>query len=290
MGRVALALALAALLALAPHASSGGRVRAQTPDCGTDRQDVETLSDPDVSSIDLTQIIGVNISTLAALPPPDPLPTDSRFNPYETTVYSTTGDLIQAQMQPDQDIVVEMEDPTTGDTMTVAIPDAAQCATGASPQFIQLMEQARSAFVQNFGTPSAGAPMPLSGSAAVIGVGFLDPVLGQQGEASNGFELHPLLDFEPSSATLPAAPPASVTPSATPTPEATATPAPASLPQTSATPPAHRYYVNKNGSQQVIYCDTDPALQTPGQQMYVVFSSLDAALAAYPGYQLDEAC
>jgi hypothetical protein len=169
---------------------------AQAPACGSNRWDVKTLTDASVGNIDLSQIISVNISTLAALPAPDPAPGGTRFDPYETTVYTISGIMVQASLQPDHDIVLEMEDSDTGDTITVAFPDAAQCATGASAQFLQLMEAARSAFVQAYGMPSAGAPISLNGAASVVGVGFLDPVLGQPGQASNGMELHPVLGFE----------------------------------------------------------------------------------------------
>jgi len=254
---------------------------AQQAACGTNRWDIKTLTDPSVGDIDLTQVISVNISTLAALPLPDTVPASSRYDPYETTVYTISGELVQASLQPDHDIVLELEDPDTGDTITAAIPDAAQCATGASPQLVHLMEQARQAFVQGYGLPSPGSPMPLSGTAAVVGVGFLDPVLGQDGEASNGMELHPVLDFEPQGASgsggQTAGGPATATATVSPTPS-------------SAGSPQHDYYVDAKSNQPLIYCASDPALVEELHRDLVAFPSLDAAVAGYPGYRLNQPC
>lgn len=202
MRSYSLSLAAAVLLLFGSRASLAPNARAQQAGCGGDRWDVKTLTDAKASNIDLTQVIGVNISTLAAIPPPDPLPDNSRFDPYETTIYSIRGNVVEARLQPDHDIVLVLQDPNTGDTMTVNFPDAAQCATGAPPQFLNLIEQARDAFVQAFGIPSSSGSTPLSGTATATGVGFLDQVQGQEGEAPNGFELHPVLQFQTSSATV----------------------------------------------------------------------------------------
>jgi len=96
---------------------------------------------------------------------PDPAPDHGRDDPLETTIYTTTADLVEAHLQPDHDIVVVIQDPVSSDTMTVAFPDAAQCAAGADAKFMTLMEQARNAFVQDFGMPSAAGFTPLSGFA-----------------------------------------------------------------------------------------------------------------------------
>jgi len=274
-------LATVALLLVTP-AVDGLGIRAATAQqaaCGSNRWDVKTLTDSSAGNVDLTQIISVNISTLAALPPPDTLPTSSRYDPYETTVYTISGELVQASLQPDHDIVIEMEDPDTGDTMTAAIPDAAQCATGASPQFVHLMEQARSAFVQAYGLPAQGSPTPLSGTAALVGVGFLDPILGQDGEASNGMELHPVLDFEPQGAPANGSQTGGGPPTATPSP----TPSAAGSGQ-------HDYYVDAKSNQSLIYCATDPALAAGLHRDLVAFPSLESAVAAYPGYRLNQPC
>jgi hypothetical protein len=197
MRRVSLCLSVVALL-IVVKTSGGPSVRAQQSGCTGSRWDVKTLTDADVGDVDLTRVIGVNISTLAAIPPPDPLPDNSRFDPYETTIYTVTGNVINARLQPDHDIVLVLQDANTGDTMSVNFPDAAQCATGAAPQFLSLMEQARTAFVQAFGMPGPSGSTPLRGSATVTGVGFLDQVQGQDGEAPNGFELHPVLQLQAS--------------------------------------------------------------------------------------------
>src|SRR5438105_11301165 len=95
-----LSLAAAVLLLFGSRASLAPSARAQQAGCGGDRWDVKTLADAKATNIDLTQVIGVNISTLAAIPPPDPLPDNSRSDPYETTIYTTRGNVVEARLQP----------------------------------------------------------------------------------------------------------------------------------------------------------------------------------------------
>jgi hypothetical protein len=196
MGKMLTAVALATAALLGLLLNSPAHVQSQSAGCGSDRWNVKTLSDPSVGDIDLSRSIGVNISTLVAAPVPDSLPPDARFDPYETTIYTTSADLVEARLQPDGDIVLVIEDPNSGTTMTAAFPDVTNCAQGADPSLAAFMQKARSAFVQAFGMPVAGSPLALSGVAQVTGVGFIDPVLGQDGEAASGLEFHPILDFE----------------------------------------------------------------------------------------------
>ena len=200
------ALALTLLLVVGLRPLPVSRAAAQPAGCGSDRPDVATLTDAKAGDVDLTQLIGVNISTLAAIPPPDPLPDNARYDPYETTIYGFRADLLKAHLQDDGEIVLVVQDPNTDDSMTVYFPDAATCATGAAPQLLDLMQQARDAFVQAYGMPSSSGYTPLSGTATVIGVGFLDQTQGQEGEAPNGFELRPVLQFQTSNAAAPGSP------------------------------------------------------------------------------------
>lgn len=297
MRRFLYAFAIAALVQLGFHAAVPPTVRAQPSPCGTGRWGVKTLSDPDAGNVDLTQVIGVNISTLAAIPVPDPAPDQGRYDPLETTIYTTTADLVEARLQPDHDIVVVLQDPISGDTMTAAFPDAAQCAAGADAKFMTLMEQARNAFVQAFGMPGTAGFTPLSGFAQITGIGFFDPVQGQHGEAPNGFELHPVLDFRTDAGTGAgaagavgvSAQGATVVQPALPAMSATAV-TPASPAQSSSSAVPHRYYVDTAGSAGAIYCDNDPALPFAGRRNLVAFRSLDLALAAFPGYRLNRPC
>lgn len=241
--------AVATLLLVPAMLATGGFVGGQSASCGTDRPDVGTLTDPNVGDIDTSGVIGVHVSTLAAFPIPDQLPADARFNPYETTVYIAEGELVRAQLEPNQDIDVVLQDPDTNDLITVVFPDAARCAQGADPELLQLMEQARQTFLQAFGTP-ASTSSPLNGMAVVAGVGFI-PAASElaQGGSGTGIELHPVLNFalapgtslpEPSATsqpapgassqpTPPAASPAAPAATSQPAPLATGQPA---LPQT----------------------------------------------------------
>ena len=202
-------LVVVGLIALAAAcAADAPIVRAQNLPCSGPRADVQTLTDPNVSDIDWTQIIGVHVSSLAAFPLPDQLPARSRFNPYETTVYRAAVQLVSASLGPNQEIDVVVADPDGGQTVTVVLPDAGGCAQGADPAILQYMQQARQQFVAALGMPGPGAPITLSGQAVVTGLGFvkLDAYGGDQsafGGDQVGIELSPVLDFQ----YVPAAPP-----------------------------------------------------------------------------------
>jgi hypothetical protein len=291
LARTAIALVGSVLLAVALAGFGSGQLaRAGGAGCGTDRPDVGTLTDANAGSVDTSQIIGAHISTLAAVPIPDDLPANARFNPYETTVWSTIGNLVKAQIGPGQAIDVTLADPTTGDTFMAVFPDAARCAQGADPSLLQLMEQARQTFVQAFGTPSSDG-MTLNGTASVIGVGFISAATETgQGGSGSGIEIYPVLDFEIAPGTVPSAAPATGTPVSTPSPETAATPQPQMAPAQRTPAPAHLYYVDTAALSATIYCDSDPALLRTGRRTLRVFRSFDLAIEAYPNYRLNRPC
>lgn len=273
MGAAAAALLIAIQIARAP----GAVVRSQSGDCGLARM---TLTDPTAADIDTSQIIGVHVSALASFPLPDGLPDNARFDPYETTVYRTSGQLISAQLQSDQEIDLVIADPDTDLSITAVFPDAQRCAQVADPTALQLMQMARQQVITTLGTPSAGGSIPLTGQVVVTGVGFIDPQVAALGHS--GIELAPVLDVQ-FDQTAAATGRAAATPPVSPTPAPTATPSPS-------TGGAFIYYVDTAPLSGAIYCDTDPALAQVSARTRRAFRSLDLALAAYPGYRLNRPC
>jgi hypothetical protein len=236
-----LIIALVAALSLLLLRSGGIAPADAQTDCGGDRADVQTLTDPNAGDLDTAQLIGVNLSTLASLPIPEGLAPGTRYNPYETTIWATRGQLTQAALDPDGAIDVTLSDPDSGDTLTAVFPDALRCAPAADPDLLQAMEQARQTFVQAFGTPQPGGTLPLSGIAVVAGVGFIPAGrAASQGGSGSGIELSPVLGLALATAAT-TAPPTETTPapvaSATPLPSGAALPAATPAPA-SATPGA----------------------------------------------------
>jgi hypothetical protein len=243
--------AIAAGLIAAVLLQSSVPTFAQNPQMGCQghREDIMTLTDPNTPDIDPTQIIGVHASALASFPLPADLPDEARFNPYETTIYTTAGNLISATLGPNQEIAVVLADPDTNLSITVVFPDAEHCAQSADTNALQLMEAARQKVVSTLGMPNANGPTPLTGQAIVTGIGFIDQSVAEQG--NTGIELAPVLDIQFDSTAAANAP--GVTPistpvaSATPQPQASTTatpsvspptPSPTPHPQASATPAA----------------------------------------------------
>jgi hypothetical protein len=218
---VRIAALIAATLILLAYCTFASRPAVAQTNCGSDRPDVQTLTDPNAGDIDTNQLVGINLSTLAALPIPEGLAADTRFNPYETTVWATVGDLVQAQLDASGAIDVTLRDPASGDTLTAVFPDATRCAGGADPALMQLMLQARQSFIQAFGSPLVSGALPLSGEAEVAGIGFIPSGrAASQGGTGSGIELSPVLAFLPIVPQQPSATP-TIPPQATPIPTAT---------------------------------------------------------------------
>jgi len=252
--------------------------QSQNAACAAERADVRTLADPSASAIDETQIIGAHISTLAAFPLPESLPEKSRFDPYETTVYRTAGDLVSAKLGSNQEIDVVIADPDGKQTITIVFPDTARCAQGADPDALKLMQQARQQFITTLGVPPSGAYTQLTGQAVVTGIGFIDASVAANG--GSGIQLAPVLDIEFAQAAV-IGPPAAAGPnSASMQPPSAAGPALA----------ARIFYVDTAPFSASIYCDTDPALRRANPRTLRPFRSLDLALAAYPGFHLARPC
>ena len=138
-----------------------------------------------------------------SLPSPGSLPADARIAPTELTTYAVTANVVKFKLEDDRDIHVvisDLNDPAQ--TMIVEFPDAANCDGASTSTHAAEMKAARSALTATYGNPSSSGFRNLSGTATFVGVGFFDFKHGQTGVAPNAIELHPVISFMSSAATI----------------------------------------------------------------------------------------
>lgn len=160
--------------------------------CGVERWDVKTLSDPAASNVNFSPI-PTTVDALRALPAPSVSSTTPRIKGAETSTYTLTGRLVEMKLEDDHDIHLVVADLVSGGTMIVEFPDP-QCSGAVSSAHLADMSAARSALIGAEGAAGTAFHV-LSGTATIIGVGFFDELHGQAGVAPNGVELHPVLSF-----------------------------------------------------------------------------------------------
>jgi hypothetical protein len=173
---------------------------------GEHRWDVKTLSDPDADQVRYDTPKRHTIRFLLNRDDPGVgkhTPRDPDGKHVELTVYHLVGvRLVEALMEKDADIHLVISSKYPDEHMIVEFPNVL-CKGAKSSDHKDEMEQARSDFATLCGlegwakrtTPAARKS--LSGTAALIGVGFFDLSHGgeQHGVAENNIELHPVLAF-----------------------------------------------------------------------------------------------
>jgi hypothetical protein len=179
------ALALFAFACLLTSTASGQL-------CGKERWSVKTGTDSGAGQVDVTKLKPANISDLINLPAPNPLPTDTRFQPTENTVFVVNATLTDFKIEKtDSDYHLVLLD-DQGNTMIAEIPSPS-CVDPGSP-FVAQITNARAEFDAQFKVTSSfhTANVPVQ----VTGVGFFDFFHHQHGVAPNVIELHPVLDIQ----------------------------------------------------------------------------------------------
>ncbi|MHB2025542.1 MAG: hypothetical protein ACYCPQ_02710 [Elusimicrobiota bacterium] len=173
---------------------------------GKERWAVKTLSDPDASAVDLSNIVDTSIGWLGSNPPNSPwdpakYPSNSRTlsGPYsETQVYRVHALLTAARFEGDGDFHLMLQDPSDGSTGIAEIPDPDFVAS-QDPRVIALLAAARQKFISLFGVPPRypGTYTPQSPVPVIVtGVRFFDVLHGQDNAAPNGVELHPVTGLD----------------------------------------------------------------------------------------------
>jgi hypothetical protein len=172
--------------------------------CGGERWAVKTLADPAGRKLSLK----ARPTTIRKLRRAHaPLQLTRRNKGIERTTFRVTGRLVEMRLEDDLDVDLVIADPKTGATMIAAFPSAT-CTQGATRKARAKMSRARAALAAACGPPTT-EPQKLSGTGAITGVGFFEPISDQaEGAAPNGIELHPVVAFTASSCgPVPAPPP-----------------------------------------------------------------------------------
>ncbi|MGH9824029.1 MAG: hypothetical protein ACREDR_12350, partial [Blastocatellia bacterium] len=163
--------------------------------CGVERWSVKTGTDADAGLITINSTSPTTIANLRSLAAPNPIPSNNRVQPTETTVWVINATLTLFKAETDEDYHLVIKD-SAGLTMICEIP-ATHCVGSGSP-LLGGITNARSEFDAKFTATSSfqTANIPVQ----VTGVAMFDFLHGQTGVAPNGIELHPLLDikFNPS--------------------------------------------------------------------------------------------
>lgn len=160
--------------------------------CGQERWPVKVAKDRDVQQIVAApepSNIALLSQILAPLHPENRR--DSRYAPTEFKTFEVTGSLILIKPEHDQDYHIVLKD-QRGRTMIVESPHP-DCVAGS--RFEREITAVREKIEAHFGGPITRKIRPQNLRAAVTGVGFFDRVHGQTGVATNGIELHPILEI-----------------------------------------------------------------------------------------------
>ncbi|OLZ70523.1 hypothetical protein AV521_15505 [Streptomyces sp. IMTB 2501] len=169
---------------------------ATTGSCGVERWSVKTGTDADAGKINLQSTTSTTIASLDALPAPSSLPSNSRVQPTETTVFQLHATLSEYKLEADSDYHLVLDD-NSGHTMIAEIPDPA--CVGSSSPLLASIQKARNEFDATY-SPT-GSFQTANVPVTVTGVGFFDFDHGQTGVAPNAIELHAVLDVQFGSAT-----------------------------------------------------------------------------------------
>jgi hypothetical protein len=178
------------------EAKGDGLVHAAGASCGRERWAVKTATDPAAASIRL-EPKNATVAELDALPTTNSGNPDQGREPNEMQVYRVTANLEVAKLESDSDLHLVLTEGSA--TMIGEIPDAPACTGPPVTERVsvleQQIEQARNAFVQEFGQPG-GSFMTIGHRVTVTGVLFDDKLHGQRGVSPSGVELHPILSIE----------------------------------------------------------------------------------------------
>ena len=205
---------------------NGDEQEALNGSCGVERWSVKTGTDADAGLINLQSPTLTTIASLVSLPAPTSLPSNTRIQPTETTVFQVQATLTEYKLEADSDYHLILSD-GAGHTMISEM--ASPSCVGSSSRLLSGIENARSEFDARY-TPTDSfqtANVPVT----ITGVGFFDFFHSQTGVALNAIELHPVLDIQFDTGGTPTpTPTATSTPSPSPSPTGTPVPSPTGTP------------------------------------------------------------
>src|SRR2546423_7919122 len=163
--------------------------------CGVERWSVKTGTDPDAGLVNLNSSTNTTIVNMRAFTAPNPIPSNNRVSPAETTVWVINATMTKFKLESDSDYHIVISD-ASGNTMITEIP-VPSCVGAGSP-FLSGIQNARAEFDAKFNVTTSF--QTVSVPVQITGVGMFDFLHGQTGVAPNGIELHPVLNiiFNPS--------------------------------------------------------------------------------------------
>ncbi len=161
--------------------------------CGTERWPVKTGADRDAGKVSTDP----QDSTVAELTdlhaPPNPNSRKSSRFPAELKTYRITAVLTLIKKETDEDYHIVIADPDDEELTMIVESVAPGCTKGSS--FTQEIQNVRKAIDQKLGPIGKKKKINLKIPVTVTGIGFFDPIHGQEGVGPNGVELHPILDI-----------------------------------------------------------------------------------------------
>jgi hypothetical protein len=172
--------------------SDGVAQREAPTQCGFERWDVKTLTDPAAELVNLTRS-SATVEQLAALPVPAEFSRGAERLPSEFQTYTVQATLVEFKEEDDNDIHLVIVG-TSGESMIAEIPEPT-CAEGSRVE--TQIARTRARFVDIFGQPSRTSWTEENAPVTVTGVLFFDVHHGQRGVAPNAVELHPVFDIGP---------------------------------------------------------------------------------------------
>ncbi len=202
--RAALTVWLIVLLVLVALPYRPAPTQAAPPaTCGVWRWGIKTLSDADAAQVNFTPRART-IRTLRKFTAPGELSkTTSRLSPLEFHTYRVRARLLQHKWvccgaDDDGDFHLVIADPKNRKRTMIAEISDPDCPGAVDSVRATALRAVRKEYADLFGQPPKGKFVAIEDSPVVIliGVGFFDAVHGQKGVATNGVELHPILDIE----------------------------------------------------------------------------------------------
>jgi len=152
--------------------------------CGEERWAVKTLSDPDATRVDFTNVIATSVAALNDLAPHCSNLPERRTFPEEFRVFEVTARVSLTRLEDDRDFHIVLVDPANPTkTMITEVVDP-ECQGAAQSPFILLLAITRNTFQML--SPLASKTVRLRG------VGFYDFSHGQTGRSASCIELHPV--------------------------------------------------------------------------------------------------
>jgi hypothetical protein len=159
--------------------------------CGTERWSVKAGTDrtADQVALDPQATTIQDLSELNA--PRNPNSRKSSRFPAEIKTFQISGILTVIKKEEDEDYHLVVADPSDEDLTRIVESPNPNCAAGS--RFLAQITDVRRALDQKFGAFQREQP---NIQVTVTGVAFFDQLHGQEGVASNGIELHPILAIE----------------------------------------------------------------------------------------------